>query len=409
MDSARGQPRLDIDTLRLICNSLTEVPDVLSFARTCSALKNDAFQRRLQMSPVVLSNAEALDRFHDFIFADAAARAPHIRGLKLPRALPDSNNSERNNSPSQIPIDRLITILERAINLEYLSLPISGLVDLLPTVAKISTLRELFAWGGYSIKPFLKLLATLRSPLRRLHVDWEWFFPGGLAADFLHNSLAHFAPTLEILELPDFAPDVSPSSVTTPFPAMRSLKANLVHNIESLDGLLRMFPNLNDTLVIHSLHCTSTDHAAFRDQSKDAQKSHTWPGLDHVVFTVQAAFLLALQCPIRRMDIEGYIASPEEKQRLAAVLHDNCPRQLSVWFRDLHTLDGLFPVEATTKLTHLVLLFSVTVELREGYDAENNFPWAQFIVRNKASRRVPGPPAQTNQQHANSRTIWFTR
>ena len=396
MDSARGQPRLDIDTLRLICNSLTEVPDVLSFARTCSALKNDAFQRRLQMSPVVLSNAEALDRFHDFIFADAAARAPHIRGLKLPRALPDSNNSERNNSPSQIPIDRLITILERAINLEYLSLPISGLVDLLPTVAKISTLRELFAWGGYSIKPFLKLLATLRSPLRRLHVDWEWFFPGGLAADFLHNSLAHFAPTLEILELPDFAPDVSPSSVTTPFPAMRSLKANLVHNIESLDALLHLFPNLDDNLVIHSLHCTSTDHPAFREQSKEAQKIQTWPGLNHVVFTVQAAFLLALQCPIRRMHIEGYIASPEEKQRLAEVLHDNCPRQLSVWFRDLHTLDGLFPVEATTRLTHLVLFFSVTVELRDGYDAENNFPWAQFIVRRKASRRVPGQPAQTN-------------
>ena len=63
MHSEKGQPRLNFDTLRLICNSLTNVSDVLSFALTCSTLKNDAFQRRLQMAPIILSNPEAVDKF----------------------------------------------------------------------------------------------------------------------------------------------------------------------------------------------------------------------------------------------------------------------------------------------------------------------------------------------------------
>ena len=76
-----GQPRLNFDVLRLVCNDLTEVSDVLSFALTCSTLRKCALQRRLRMSPVVLTIPSSLAMFHKFIFADPTSRAPYLYGL----------------------------------------------------------------------------------------------------------------------------------------------------------------------------------------------------------------------------------------------------------------------------------------------------------------------------------------
>ena len=78
-----GQPRLNFDVLRLICDHLTKVSDVLSFALTCSTLRKCAFQRRLRMSPVALSSSDSVERFHRFIFADPTSRAPHLYGLSI--------------------------------------------------------------------------------------------------------------------------------------------------------------------------------------------------------------------------------------------------------------------------------------------------------------------------------------
>ena len=81
-----SQPLLNFDIPCLICNDLTEVSDVLSLALTCSALRPRALQRRLRMSPVVLSLPESVERFHRFIFADQTSRAPYLYGLKIGRA-----------------------------------------------------------------------------------------------------------------------------------------------------------------------------------------------------------------------------------------------------------------------------------------------------------------------------------
>ena len=399
MHSEKGQPRLNFDTLRLICNSLTNVSDVLSFALTCSTLKNDAFQRRLQMAPIILSNPEAVNKFFNFIFVDATARAPHIYGLKLPDLpyttervisllhgveLPDPHhNVEADNSPPHPINDRLVALLEGAIHLKYLSLSTTVLEGpLLATVAKVSTLRELFLCGRYHRGPFLKLLTSLRAPLRHLHI--EEYITGDITAGFLHSSLSHFAPTLEILELTDFPLDISPSSVTIQFPAMRSLKAELVYGFEGLGLLLHLFPNLDDTLVIKALAANDNDFPDFRQRSREAQRAHTWPSLDRVVCSAKGAFLLALQCPIRRMDLEGPISRQEDKQYLVEVLRHNSPRRLSFRlevFRGLDTLDGLFPAEGADTLTHLVLCLSVQVECREGYVSEHNSHWDRFSVR----------------------------
>ena len=69
------------------------------------------------------------------------------------------------------------------------------------------------------------------------------------------------------------------------------------------------------------------------------------------------------------------------------ILRHNSPRQLSFRldvYDGLRALDGLFPVEAADKLTHLLVVFYFRVERRVGedYNTDNNVPWGQFIVRN---------------------------
>ena len=73
----------DFDILRAVCNYLGNASDVLSFALTCSSLTEDAFRKRLSMSPVTLSTAASVRIFYTFIFSNEPARAPCIYGLRL--------------------------------------------------------------------------------------------------------------------------------------------------------------------------------------------------------------------------------------------------------------------------------------------------------------------------------------
>ncbi|PIL31140.1 hypothetical protein GSI_05836 [Ganoderma sinense ZZ0214-1] len=372
----KGQPRLNFDTLRLICNSITDVSDVLSFALTCSALKADAFQRRLQMSPVILSTGpEAVEKFYSFIMADAAARAPHIYGLRLPRL-------EFTNAIEMTTADRLVAILQRALHLKYLSLSTAGPEEpqLLAAVVKLSTLQELVLYCGYHESHYTKLLTTLRAPLRHLHI--KEILQREMTASFVHNTLSHFAPTLESLELADFTLDMSPSSVTTPFSALRSLKSTRIYDFDDLALLLRLFPNLDHALVMEYLRPRSTDHPTIRERSKEAQKVHAWRGLDHVVMgNTMQAFLFALQCPIRVMDLDHTITRSEAEEYLVDVLRHNSPRQLRI-ILDVSGCDvaGLFPAEAADRLTHLFLCLSFQLECRRGYEGRRDRqPWHQFL------------------------------
>ena len=221
--SSHRQPqgRLNFDVLRLVCDHLTKVSDVLSFALTCSTLRKGALQRRLRMSPVALSCPHSVDRFHRFIFADPTSRAPHLYGLSVS---PDLYSAEPED-PSCT--EHLVAILEAATHLEYLYIPTSISLSVGPTVAKMTTLRELAIYPDLNThikhepEALNSLLAALRSPLKHLSiVDGKM---GKMSAGFLHNHLFYLAPTLESLTLGDsnFGFNISPSSVTTPFTALR--------------------------------------------------------------------------------------------------------------------------------------------------------------------------------------------
>ena len=381
------QPLLNFDVLHLICNNLTKVSDVLSFALTCSALRKGALQRRLSMSPVALSSPDSVERFHRFIFADPTSRAPHLYGLSIS---PEFYYAEHEY---QSCTNHLAAILDAAAHLEYLSVSTAIGLSVCATIAKMTTIRELAMfsdWGTliqHEPEALNSLLAALRSPLQHLLiVDYRM---GKISAGFLHDHLSHLAPTLESLVLGDseFSFNISPSLVTTPFTALRSLEISAPYQSDfyRMDVLLRLFPNLDDTLILKGFMSSTHEYPTFRAQSMEAQKDRTWPGLDRVTFSATLAFVLALRCPIRYMCIDNPIV--RDMRYLSPVLRYNCPQQLllpiALFARHhLQYFDELFPLEAAETLTHLVLFFEIEVNKPCFPTGQwDKFSWDQFMVR----------------------------
>ncbi|KAM5539857.1 hypothetical protein V8D89_006360 [Ganoderma adspersum] len=350
-----GQPRLNFDVLRHVCNFITDVSDALSLSLTCSALRKGALQRRLWISPVVLSNSLSVDMFHRFIFRDVAALAPYIYGLNLA--------SFYIVETEDAAVRRIVALLESATRIQSLHLLTAAGDRVLAAAAKLATLRELIVVsGGYDGARLHQFLSTFQSPLRRLRI--EVAEPDDFDASFLHGSLAHLAPTLELLELENFPLNLSPSSVTTPFTAMRTLKTKAISFVSHLDVLWWLFPSL-DTLVVDYLdkRFAGDDFTAARERNKDAQKACTWSRLDHVVCEADTVYLMALECPIRRMDVT--VSAGRPLLRLTETLRHTCPRQLRIslsFDHGLHVVEELFSSEMGENLTHLVVFADINVQ-----------------------------------------------
>ncbi|PIL31093.1 hypothetical protein GSI_05789 [Ganoderma sinense ZZ0214-1] len=343
-----GQPRLNLDILRLACNYLTDVPDVLYFALTCSALTEDGFRRRLSMSPINLPDAESVHSFHTFIFSNELGRAPFIHGLELGKLLFD--DVEEDDLELQTVNNRLVAILQGASHIQYLRFPSDMTLDpVFAAAANTTTLRKIHMVFVSSMEPSWKLLPTFHSPLRSLRIDGSYRACNYFCASLLSDNLATFAPTLEVLDLFELVLDLPPSSVTTQFTAVRSLGIGMVSDFGGLEILLQLFPNLSDRLSLGEIDTLGDrDHATTtRECSKEAQQTNTWPRLDRVECDAESAFLMALQCPIGRMDV--MLSHDSHVIRyLAPVLRDNCPRILRLtcfgpFNAGLDGVDSLFP------------------------------------------------------------------
>ncbi|KAM5539860.1 hypothetical protein V8D89_006363 [Ganoderma adspersum] len=375
------EPHLNFDVLRHVCNCLTRVSDALSFSLTCSALRKGALQRRLWISPVVLSSSESIGRFHTFIFGDAAALASCIYGLSFAAFYYDLEDEDARNR-SEAATGYLVALLESATRLQSLHLQTAAGDRVLIAAAQVATLRELLVLSeGYDGGRLPRFLSTLQSPLRRLRI--ATIDPDDFRASFLHGSLTHLAPTLEVLELEDFPLDLSPSSIITPFTALRTLETKVISFVSCLDVLWWLFPHL-DTLVVGHLdrRFTGDNYPAVREQSKEAQKTCAWPALDHTVCEADMAFMMALQCPIRRMDLT--VSDGQSMRRLEETLRDNCPRQLRLSLRfdhGLRAVDALFPPEIGEKLTHLVIIANINVKTADTVGHHWHVSWTQFVDR----------------------------
>ncbi|PIL31107.1 hypothetical protein GSI_05803 [Ganoderma sinense ZZ0214-1] len=331
-----------------------------------------------------LSTEESIDGFYRFIFAKEAARAPYIYGLKLP----DPENlygSDFGPSDPQFRTlnDRLVTILQAAIHLEYIFFPITDNLDPVLTIAaKMTSLCELSIYLIYD-SPW-EFLSTFRSSLHSLDIrEGDIDDSESVSAGRLHNHLANFAPTLEVLKLQYFNNfDIMPSFMTTQFTAVRSLTISNVILFDHLtmEILLRLFPGLDRTLDLDTLQPTHGEdvYLDWREVNKDVQKTRAWPRLDRVVCEAEGVFLMALQCPIRHMETR---VPCDQKRYLAPALRHNYPQRLHcvVTFVDgLDDLDGeLFPSEGAERLTHL----SMVARLEVGWPPKfrlTQIPWPQF-------------------------------
>ena len=387
------QPRLNYDTLRRVCSSLDDVSDVLSFALTCSALTEDAFRRRLSMSPIILVNDDSINSLHAFIFSNKPARAQHIYGLELP-----SPCTYQAMDDSLFPLTdaRLVALLEVAVHIQYLSFPTNVNDLVFEAVMKLTTLHRLHTTSHYDAQPFRSRLITFRSPLRCLRIDQFDLTDDSISAFFLHKHLTHFAPTLKVLDLDSFQLDLLPDSITTPFTAVHSLKFRtgyISSDFHPLAILLRLFPNLDDTLVLGSFNAMLTDDqlAALRARSEEEQTTHAWPRLDRLVCDAELAFAYALQCPVRRMDV--LVEGAHGKQYLLDTLWNNVPRHLHLSLelscrKGWGVLDDLLPLEVADRLTHLLIFVSFDVQYRwrrahSGKHKHNRIPWHRLFVRRR--------------------------
>ena len=378
-----GPPGLNLDILRLVCNYLGDVSDVLSFALTCSSLMEDAFRKRLSMSPVTLSNAQSVRIFHTFIFSNEPARAPCIYGLRL--LVPFDNDV-------QVGDQYLVDLVKAAVHIQHLHFHTSISDVVYAAVAEATTLREVSAVCRSFQTRLGYHLTTFRSPLRSLRIEQiDPITRDNLPMSFFHEYLGHLAPALETLDLAYFTRvNIPPTSITTQFTAIRSLKLEARFGFDTLATLLRLFPNLDNRLVLgrrSSLDAGMREYPALREQNLEAQKTHVWPGLDWLACKVDMAFILALQCPIRRLDIEVPEHSAYHvKQYLADTLRPNFPTHLhlTLSFLDgLSVLDGLLTFEAAYRITHLAIAGEFRVDCTKGRTRHKHkeISWNRFFVR----------------------------
>ncbi|KAM5538309.1 hypothetical protein V8D89_007911 [Ganoderma adspersum] len=183
--------------------------------------------------------------------------------------------------------------------------------------------------------------------------------PINLVNDDAVNTLHTFIfnsnkPTLEVLDLDLFPLDLLPDSITTPFTAVHSLKFRadyISSDFHPLAIRLRLFPNLDHTLVLGSFNTRCTDDE-----------------LDRLVCDAEWAFVYALRCPVRRMDI--LVAGAHGKRYLVDTLRNNSPLHLHLSLvlschEGWGALDGLLPPEAADRLTHLLVFVSFENKLAE--------------------------------------------
>ncbi|TBU36767.1 hypothetical protein BD309DRAFT_830090, partial [Dichomitus squalens] len=119
-------------------------------------------------------------------------------------------------------------------------------------------------------------------------------------------------------------------------------------------------------------------------ENRRAQESHCWVGLDYVSCEAHVFFALGLQCPIRHAKIIDCFALT--KDYVATALRGSPPRQLTLRIeleRGASVLDGLFPSELETTLTHLDVTLRYARGRERGFPGDldflKNVQWDQFF------------------------------
>ncbi|KAI1789261.1 hypothetical protein LXA43DRAFT_1096549 [Ganoderma leucocontextum] len=289
-------PTLNVDVLAVACEFLTDVSDILSFALTqCSTLRPVATRWLLSMKPIDLADGASVRRFHAFLFADAPARAPHIRAL-------DIENPPRSPLLPTLPGDSslLRDILTSCPHLEYISVLLQDGSRMstddpraIDAILAIRSLRSLSIHGS-SIGA-LDLLREVRAPLRMLDISFR-------------NSKISFGM------LDTYTPD-------------EETYANL-----------------------------RAANQRAQEIGRDGSYPPAWKKLDKVICDPRMLYVLGLRCAIRIVVLD--YCSAYTQWYAGSALRENPVPRLKLSFRlsqGLNVLDGLFSPELAGMLTHLTV------------------------------------------------------
>ena len=365
------------DVLAIVCEFLTDVPDILSFALICSSLHPVAIKRLLSMRPIHLTGRQSIPKFHFFLFTDVCARAPHVRALDL-----DTRRRRRKsmNQPSDAP--RLVEILTSCPRLDRIVVSFDnrsspGLIDeprVINTIATIPSLRSLSVYG--STTDAFNFLREVHAPLRTLEIHCRDQPDGYWYPAALENTLKRprLASTLEDLRLSSFIVDpkaikmlcnvVTPSTFgMAQYPAVRSLSIRSFKGEPILDDLQHLFPALDGTLSLHRLSESfdENSYARIRAANQRAQEnnpSRAWRKLDRLgVHDAPVLYVLGLLCPIRLVVLEYPNAHTKLHYAREALRENPVPKlKLSLLLnRPLPAPDDFLSEELAHALTHLMV------------------------------------------------------
>ncbi|KAI1787979.1 hypothetical protein LXA43DRAFT_673278 [Ganoderma leucocontextum] len=382
--------RLNVDVLAYICDFLTDVSHILSFALTCSALHPIAIRHLLSMRPVYLTGSASIHQFHSFVFADKLARAQHIRALEIGtrprlRRLPEATPADDDSL--------LIDILNLCPRLERISVVLrvrrTDDLRISDVIAAIQSLRSLSVHG--KLADTVAFFHQIRAPLRMLGIHCRKPRGGHWSPAALEKFLPRFASTLEELELNTFqsgkiqtlgnipTPSRSVFSMTQ-YPAVRSFSATAFGEMPLLDHLQHLFPALDGTLSLSTFGIwTNEDEFAgvraanqrAQESERDSPPSRAWKKLDRVVCNVFMFYVLGLRCPVRLVMLDS--GSAYRKRYIVAALRENPVPRLKLSLRLSHGLgvfEGLFPPELGGTLTHLTLFCEDDQYARSQGDAD---------------------------------------
>ena len=413
--------RLNLDVLAIACEFLADVPDILSFALTCSVLRQVANRWLLSMKPIYLADGVSVRQFHAFLFADAPSRAQHVRALDILN--PPRDGPLRPTFPGDSSL--LTDILTTCPHIEHISIFLQDgsrrCTDdprIIDAIVGIKSLRSL-SIHGWSLRA-LDLLRSVRVPLRELgiwfsNVEVDFWSPAALES-FLPR---HLAPILEKLELCNFVIDIDgtqlqdhPKILTsslpyldmTTYPAVRSLRLGFVLQRPLLGHLQHFFPALDGSLSLGLLDDSVSEDAylAVRAANQRAQEdeqgrpsSRAWKKLDRVVCDPRMFYVLGLRCPIRHLMLDYCspltqlldYSSPLTQWYIRPALRDNPVPRLKMSFalsEGCDVLDGLFTPELASVLTHLTLVLEFANDGGPGSDADletvAHLRWEDLLV-----------------------------
>ena len=330
--------KLPYDVLLHVISLSRSAKDGVSLMATCRVLYHEGPKIALKR-PVVISTAEQLDSFLEFLRADNSSRCRYLKHLEL-RPLDPNWGAE----------EELIETLPLLINLEVLRLDgVNRFLDfdadnLIPALCSITTLRYInfTRAGGLTCA----LLRGLRSPVVSAHInflpddeqnlydclsydDWEQSHPTIL--------LGNLANTLEKLQCVAWQTDEDTIIPEKVYPNMRKLSIEFEDFPLRIDPFIRAFPNLTDLYVNTEYHDGNYSESMLESHETNvAQQLYvvdpcgTWEHLEHFCGCLFDLYAIGLTSHISRVTIVDILHDGERTGMLATVLRYARPAHLKL-------------------------------------------------------------------------------